>query len=119
MRLGQPATKEGQIATNGFGEGTQLFEGGIPLPPLHAADVARRGVGFEREIFLGQPLGFARIANPFPEHLQGGRLFQRCQAVSWRDFPSSHYSGELALDFDLRSFHGACRLGSRLVQAGE
>lgn len=53
MRKGQPATEGGEVATEDFGEGTELFEGGIFLAALHATDIAGIGVGFEREILLG------------------------------------------------------------------
>ena len=57
-RQRQAAAQAAEITTDNSADGTELFEGRIALAAFHAADVAGRDVGFEREGLLRQAFGF-------------------------------------------------------------
>jgi hypothetical protein len=108
MRQRQIAAQIAHVNSDCHGDGAQFFEGRIALASFHPADVAGSGLRFQREVLLGQPFGFARLSNPFPQDLQRSCFSQREQRPPAGNFPSSHYSDELGLPslwrkIDLRS----------------
>jgi hypothetical protein len=52
VRQRQVASKTANVAPKNFGDGAQLFERRIALPPFDAADITRGSIRFERQIFL-------------------------------------------------------------------